>query len=104
MEVAELIRKLGEAGSMGLDLSPGDPLCADAAFEIGRQQAIVTRMRELNSEVIASRDALAAKLRKYGGHTANCAYTLSHYKGPVHDCDCGWTDEVTARNTSSEPK
>jgi hypothetical protein len=40
--------------------------------------------------------ALEADLRKYGGHTANCAYHLSHYKGPVSACDCGWTEEVTA--------
>jgi hypothetical protein len=36
-------------------------------------------------------DDLRAALKKYGGHTANCAYHLSHYKGPVSDCDCGWT-------------
>lgn len=46
-------------------------------------------------------DALAEKLREtelrlrmYGGHTANCAYHLSHYKGPVSQCDCMWTDLV----------
>lgn len=48
-------------------------------------------------------DALAEKLREtemrlrmYGGHTANCAYHLSHYKGPVSQCDCKWTDLVPA--------
>lgn len=49
----------------------------------------------------ADYDALAEKLREtelrlrmYGGHTANCAYHLSHYKGPVSQCDCMWTDLV----------
>jgi hypothetical protein len=36
------------------------------------------------------------RLRMYGGHTANCAYHLSHYKGPVSSCDCKWTDLVPA--------
>lgn len=31
-------------------------------------------------------------LRRYGGHTATCDYHLNHYKGPVHQCTCGWTD------------
>lgn len=43
-------------------------------------------------------DELQAKIKKYGGHTANCAYHLSHYKGPVSACDCGWTQEMTANN------
>jgi hypothetical protein len=31
-------------------------------------------------------------LRKYGGHTVNCAYHLSHHKGQVSQCDCKWID------------
>lgn len=50
----------------------------------------------------AALESLESKLRKYGGHTANCAYTLSHYKGPVNNCDCGWTQEVTSLQNKGE--
>jgi hypothetical protein len=42
--------------------------------------------------------SLEADLKRYGGHTSNCAYHLSHYKGPVAQCDCGWTEKVAAFN------
>ena len=34
--IVEMVQRLREAGSTGLDLSPGDPLCIEAADEIER--------------------------------------------------------------------
>lgn len=50
-----LLERLSEAGGVGLDMSPGDPLAAEAYFEI-------TRLR-------ASKAELLAALKWCGEHT-----------------------------------
>ena len=43
-----LVERLREAGSTGLDLSPGDPLCAEAADEIER---LLAQFDELDAKI-----------------------------------------------------
>lgn len=51
---------------------------------------------KVNRELEAKLRETEIRLRMYGGHTANCAYHLSHYRGPVSQCDCMWTDLIPA--------
>jgi hypothetical protein len=62
-------------------------------------KAVETQRNRCDSMV----NDLLANLRKYGGHTANCAYHLSHYKGPVNQCDCGWTELTEKVHASAVP-
>jgi hypothetical protein len=41
-----LIERLREAGQIGLDLSPGDPLCQEAAEVLARRDAL---LREIHA-------------------------------------------------------
>lgn len=54
-----LVQRLREAGSTGLDLSPGDPLCIEAADEIERLereiQEITDHLRWLADDLIGAR-------------------------------------------------
>jgi hypothetical protein len=40
-----LLKRLEEAGNTGLDLSPGDALCAEAAAEIRRLHKVIKRLQ-----------------------------------------------------------
>jgi hypothetical protein len=51
-------------------------------------------------------ERLKSALRRYGDHRPDCAQRLSHYKGPVHECDCGWIGQLTSgfsAETASKP-
>jgi hypothetical protein len=67
-----------------------EPLHAEAADEIERYSAEYTQLNAMYYQQKAEIERLRAALEKYGDHTRDCALRLSHYKGPVRACDCGW--------------
>ena len=46
MKKKNLLKRLDEAGNTGLDLSPGDPVCAEAAKEIRRLTRKIKRLED----------------------------------------------------------
>jgi hypothetical protein len=60
----DLIRQLQSAGSIGLDLSPGDPLCAAAALELERSLKIETAAAALLADV----------RRRFPGEALRCEF------------------------------
>jgi hypothetical protein len=49
-ELVELVRKLRAAGSTGADLSPGDPLCAEAADALEKVRDLTLKIRLWNTD------------------------------------------------------
>lgn len=66
-EMNDLVKRLREAGSIGLDLSPGNLLSMEAAVEIER---------------------LLSALRKFGKHEpCKCAFSSRGERIPSSDCE-----------------
>lgn len=79
--MSDLLTRLSQAGSVGLDLSPGDPLCAEAAFEIGRLRVEVEDCRACDcvpTTFLRDRDhriaQLTAELDKINGDYSELLY------------------------------
>jgi hypothetical protein len=84
----DLVLRLHEAGSTGLDLSPGDPLCREAAFELGRMRVELAGCEKVRDEwckeFTEQRDDAEALVKRCADLEALCRRVIraSHHEQP----------------------
>jgi len=74
-----LVKRLREAGDVGLDLSPGDSLCAEAADHIAAQEQEIEQLRQRLNEARLGNRAWTRQCRKRPMMTEKLAALLRAY-------------------------